>query len=133
MRWRHLRSCLRVLTACVLLAGCGGDPGARAFERDARSVAELCRPSDVAPIQYFVSAQRERGHQASWQFDTDLDWERYLDSIRDRMTTFEATTRGARSASFARWKGGDSWVLVLEANPAGGRTHIRATLDAFPN
>lgn len=130
---RHLQDCLGVLTGCVLLAGCGGDAGARAFEREARSIAELCRPADVAPIQYIETRRREVGRQASWQFDTELDWERYLDSIRDRMMPFEATTRGERSASFARWKGGDSWVLVLEADAASGRTRIRATLDAYPN
>lgn len=62
-----------------------------------------------------------------------MAWDGYRGWVRDRLPQFESTQSTENTASFARWHGGDSWILTLSGTQAGARLRVSANLVIYPD
>lgn len=119
------------VAAVLALLACG-EHGARIVDREGRRLAELSKPSDATSFQYSVARRIGLGYEASWSFETASEWPQYRTWLLDRLSELEPTAATASSQAFARWRGGDSYLLTFET---AVKTHleVRATLTVRPD
>ena len=113
-----------LVSAASLSAGC---------DSSRTTVQEILRrtipPGDAVPT---LSEPVKSGQslQFTWEFDTRLTPSEYQVWLKEHVHDFEVVQESPSGLSMATHIGGDTYRLLMTADPGTGTTHIRAQLTA---
>lgn len=123
-----------VLGAVVVL--CLGTPacGDSAVETQYQRVVERTTPPHQTVPRDATLVRRDVALEATWDIQTDLNWEQYAEWVAQRLSGEYAATRiESRTMAFSKYVDGDRYAVTITATnnevPLLLRLRFRATPD----
>lgn len=132
MKRGPLLGCAGVLAAATLVAWLAHVHGGSPLQRTLRDLAGRTTPPGSESRAETVE-RPAHGVRATWEVRTEMEWTAYREWVRGRLSDFRMTSTGERSASFARWHGGDAQHLTIELASPGPPMLARVSLTAYPD
>lgn len=132
MRRGPLLGCAGALAVAALAVWFAQGPGVSPLQRTLRDLTARTTPPGG---ESWTGAVERPGHgvQATWEVRTEMEWPAYREWVRGQLSDFRMTSNGERSASFARWLGGDAQHLTIEIDSPEPPLRARVTFAAYPD